>query len=92
MPKFKLPFIVYGSPKQNRFVNVVADTISAAAAKAEEFLRAKFSTPTKLACVAVAEIDYTFRDANGRPIPRPQPQPQPQPYRRRRRGGWRNRW
>lgn len=62
--KFVLPYIIAGQPKSRSFMEVDGfDTISAAAASCEVTLREKYTKLLKKAiCVAVAEIDFTFRD------------------------------
>ncbi len=89
MQTFLLPYIVQGKPIARLFAKVAANTISAAAAMAEEQIRKSFRDKTgERVCVAVAEIDFTFRDREtGKPIVNPQP---PRRRRRRNQGGmWR---
>jgi hypothetical protein len=60
---FLLPYIIHGQPFARNFVEVTGATITAAAIAAEIQLREKY---TKLfnrrVCVAVAEVDFTFRN------------------------------
>lgn len=88
MQLFLLPYILSSNPAQRLFVKVVADTISAAAAKAEEQIRkAYWREFHKTVIVGVAEVDYTWRNrATGRPIPQPAPRTY-RPRRRRNQGG-----
>ncbi len=62
--KFTLPYIILGEPKSRSFMEVEGfETISAAAASAEENLRKKYTELLKRpVCVGVAEVDFTFRD------------------------------
>lgn len=75
--KFVLPYIIRGETPTRSFMEVSGfDSISAAAASAEETLRAKYTVILKRrVCVAVAEVDFSNLDREtGRPLPPTQPQ------------------
>jgi hypothetical protein len=87
MPLFLLPYIVAHEPGLKRFAKVEAPNIEMGAASACKQLRAHYvKTVGHEVNLAVAEIDYTWRDREtGKPIPRHNPAPAYQPRRRRRR-------
>ena len=90
MQTFLLPYIVSGQPVERLFAKVTAANISAAAAGTEERLRKHWQEKTgKNVCVAVAEVDYTYKNQEtGEDLPRPAQAPVQQPVRRRRRRFW----